>query len=198
MKTWHVVGTALLVAAAGVAAQDPPPERKALKVCQDPNNLPFTNEKLEGFEKVDYVLYRTCRLIYANPRLEYRDTTLNDLFPTHAERRICERSLRNGGRLRTRRTIAKVAEMLGKTRSDFLEIGCGHGDALEAAAEIGFRVVGTSTNLVIPKRGEGVATVTLTGLTPGKYTFECNRMCGAGHHFMRGVLTVIPASGAEP
>ena len=50
MKTWHVVGTALLVAAAGVAAQDPPPERKALKVCQDPNNLPFSNTRGEGIE----------------------------------------------------------------------------------------------------------------------------------------------------
>ena len=62
----------------------------------------------------------------------------------------------------------------------------------------GFRLVGTSTSLVIPKRGKGVVTVTLTGLTPGKYTFECNRMCGAAHHFMRGVLTVTPASGGEP
>jgi heme/copper-type cytochrome/quinol oxidase subunit 2 len=62
----------------------------------------------------------------------------------------------------------------------------------------GFRLVGTSTSLVIPKRGKGVATARLTGLTPGKYTFECNRMCGAGHHFMRGVLKVIPATGVTP
>jgi cytochrome c oxidase subunit 2 len=62
----------------------------------------------------------------------------------------------------------------------------------------GFRLVGTSTSVVIPKRGKGVATATLTGLNPGKYTFECNRMCGAGHHFMRGVLKVIPATGVEP
>ena len=37
-----------------VAAQAPPsadtPERKALKVCQDPNNLPFSNTGGEGFE----------------------------------------------------------------------------------------------------------------------------------------------------
>jgi heme/copper-type cytochrome/quinol oxidase subunit 2 len=62
----------------------------------------------------------------------------------------------------------------------------------------GFRLVGTSTSLVIPKRGKGVATVTLTGLTPGTYTFECHRMCGAGHHFMRGVLKVIPAPAVTP
>jgi mxaJ protein len=38
----------------GAAAQSPPPadapERKALKVCQDPNNLPFSNTGGEGFE----------------------------------------------------------------------------------------------------------------------------------------------------
>lgn len=36
-------------AAAGVMAQEPAP-RKALKVCQDPNNLPFSNVRGEGFE----------------------------------------------------------------------------------------------------------------------------------------------------
>jgi quinoprotein dehydrogenase-associated probable ABC transporter substrate-binding protein len=30
--------------------QDKPPERKALRVCQDPNNLPFSNTGGEGFE----------------------------------------------------------------------------------------------------------------------------------------------------
>ena len=39
---------------AGARAQAPPaadvPERKALKVCQDPNNLPFSNTGGEGFE----------------------------------------------------------------------------------------------------------------------------------------------------
>jgi quinoprotein dehydrogenase-associated probable ABC transporter substrate-binding protein len=41
---------ALLVAATMVAAQDKPPERTALRVCQDPNNLPFSNTKGEGIE----------------------------------------------------------------------------------------------------------------------------------------------------
>jgi hypothetical protein len=46
------VATALvMVALAGlVAAQDTAPERKALRVCQDPNNLPFSNTKGEGIE----------------------------------------------------------------------------------------------------------------------------------------------------
>ena len=54
----------------------------------------------------------------------------------------------------------------------------------------GFRLVGTGINLVIPKRGKGYATTTISGLTTGRYTFECSRMCGAGHNFMRGELIV--------
>jgi mxaJ protein len=43
--------TALALCAAGLAAaQDKAPERKALRVCQDPNNLPFSNTKGEGIE----------------------------------------------------------------------------------------------------------------------------------------------------
>ena len=63
----------------------------------------------------------------------------------------------------------------------------------------GFRIIGTGTNLAIPKRGKGFATARFMGAVPGRYTFECNRMCGAGHNFMRGVLIVRPASaGAAP
>jgi len=54
----------------------------------------------------------------------------------------------------------------------------------------GFRIVGTSTNLVIPKRGKGEAVTTFSATAPGHYTIECNRMCGAGHNFMRAVLVV--------
>jgi mxaJ protein len=42
--------TLALCAAAPAAAQDKAPERKALRVCQDPNNLPFSNTKAEGIE----------------------------------------------------------------------------------------------------------------------------------------------------
>jgi quinoprotein dehydrogenase-associated probable ABC transporter substrate-binding protein len=44
-----LAAAALAVCAAGASAQDAPP-RTALKVCQDPNNLPFSNEKGEGIE----------------------------------------------------------------------------------------------------------------------------------------------------
>jgi cytochrome c oxidase subunit 2 len=61
----------------------------------------------------------------------------------------------------------------------------------------GFRIVGTGTNVTVPKRGKGMATTTIAGLKPGRYTFECSRLCGAGHNFMRGVLIVRAADGSS-
>jgi cytochrome c oxidase subunit 2 len=58
----------------------------------------------------------------------------------------------------------------------------------------GFRIVGAGTNVLVPKRGKGRVVARFTAATPGRYTFECSRMCGAGHNFMRGVLIVRPAS----
>lgn len=58
----------------------------------------------------------------------------------------------------------------------------------------GFRIVGTDVNLVIPKRGRGVATVTFRPPAPGRYEFECAKLCGAGHSFMRGVILVADAA----
>jgi heme/copper-type cytochrome/quinol oxidase subunit 2 len=58
----------------------------------------------------------------------------------------------------------------------------------------GFRIIGQSIDQTIPKRGRGQATVTFTPAEPGTYVFECSRMCGAGHSFMRGVIRVKPAS----
>jgi cytochrome c oxidase subunit II len=52
----------------------------------------------------------------------------------------------------------------------------------------GFRIVGTDVNVVIPKRGKGVATITFVPPKPGRYRFECSKLCGAGHSFMRGTL----------
>ena len=51
----------------------------------------------------------------------------------------------------------------------------------------GFRIIGTDVDVVLPKRGRGVATVTFEP-KPGRYTFECSQLCGAGHEFMRGVI----------
>jgi len=108
------------------------------------------------------------------------------------------------GSARQPQSTARIVEITAE-RFEFwpAEVTITEGEAVELRLHSddtahGFRLVGTATNLVIPKRGKGVATATLTGLTPGKYTFECNRMCGAGHHFMRGVLKVVPATGVAP
>jgi cytochrome c oxidase subunit 2 len=52
----------------------------------------------------------------------------------------------------------------------------------------GFRIVGTDVNVIVPKRGRGTATVTFEPPKPGRYVFECSKLCGAGHSFMRGAL----------
>ena len=52
----------------------------------------------------------------------------------------------------------------------------------------GFRILGTDINIIIPKRGKGAATVTFQPPKPGRYVFECSKLCGAGHAFMRGTL----------
>jgi cytochrome c oxidase subunit 2 len=52
----------------------------------------------------------------------------------------------------------------------------------------GFRIIGTDVNVAIPKRGRGIATVTFVPPEAGRYVFECSKLCGAGHSFMRGTL----------
>ena len=54
----------------------------------------------------------------------------------------------------------------------------------------GFRIAGTDIDIEIPKRGQGEAVVRFTPAGKGSYKFECSRMCGAGHHFMRGEIVV--------
>lgn len=61
----------------------------------------------------------------------------------------------------------------------------------------GFRIIGTDVNLEIPKRGRGVTTVTFTPDRAGRYTFECSKLCGAGHSFMRGVIIVSEPRAPE-
>jgi cytochrome c oxidase subunit II len=57
----------------------------------------------------------------------------------------------------------------------------------------GFRIIGTNVNIEIPKRSRGATTVTFTPEKAGRYTFECSKLCGAGHSFMRGVIIVDDA-----
>ena len=57
----------------------------------------------------------------------------------------------------------------------------------------GFRIFGSDVNVEIPKRSRGVTTVSFTPEKAGRYTFECSRLCGAGHSFMRGVIVAEDA-----
>jgi cytochrome c oxidase subunit II len=54
----------------------------------------------------------------------------------------------------------------------------------------GFRVAGSDVSVEIPKRGRGDVVVRYKASRAGRFTYECHRMCGAGHHFMRGEIVV--------
>jgi cytochrome c oxidase subunit 2 len=93
-----------------------------------------------------------------------------------------------------RRVITMSAERFAFTPSR-IEIAPGEEVELRiksADTSHGFRIVGTETNMTIPKRGKGDLSVVIRLEEPGTYTFECSRMCGAGHHFMRGEIVVKP------
>jgi cytochrome c oxidase subunit 2 len=70
------------------------------------------------------------------------------------------------------------------------------GEAIElhlrsADTSHGFTVEGTDIDVEIPKRGQGEVVVQYTPTREGRFRFECDRMCGAGHHFMRGEIVVL-------
>ena len=61
----------------------------------------------------------------------------------------------------------------------------------------GFRIVGRNVNLLVPKRRQGEAVVVFEATEAGLYAFyafECSRLCGAGHNFMRGAIVVEDAA----
>jgi cytochrome c oxidase subunit 2 len=61
----------------------------------------------------------------------------------------------------------------------------------------GFRIIGSGVKVAVPKRGKGEVSVVFKAGAAGRYTFECYRMCGAGHDFMRGVIIVRAGEGAD-
>jgi cytochrome c oxidase subunit 2 len=54
----------------------------------------------------------------------------------------------------------------------------------------GFSLEESDIDVAIPKRGHGETVVRYTAARAGRFIFECNRVCGAGHHFMRGEIVV--------
>ncbi len=59
----------------------------------------------------------------------------------------------------------------------------------------GFHLVG-ERNVIITKRRYGEAVVVFEATKPGTYRFECSKLCGAGHNFMRGEIVVTPVGNA--
>jgi cytochrome c oxidase subunit 2 len=61
----------------------------------------------------------------------------------------------------------------------------------------GFHLKGTDVDVLVPKRGRGDVVVLFTPDRPGRYEFECSKLCGAGHHFMRGEIVVDDVPGGS-
>ncbi len=63
----------------------------------------------------------------------------------------------------------------------------------------GFRIVGRDVNVAVPKRRQGEAVVLFEATEAGRFRFECSRLCGAGHNFMKGeiIVTEEPREEAE-
>jgi len=105
----------------------------------------------------------------------------------------------NAGSQTQRRVVRVSAERFAFTPSRIV-VDAGEEIELRVSSDDtahGFRIAGTSVNVVIPKRGRGEVSVSFRAPEPGRYVFECTRMCGAGHHFMRGELLVRDPSASQ-
>jgi cytochrome c oxidase subunit 2 len=98
----------------------------------------------------------------------------------------------HGLALQERRVVRIAAERFSFTPSR-VELGAGEEVELLVTSDDtahGLRIEGTDIDVAIPKRGAGEIRVVVKIDQPGRYSFECSRMCGAGHDFMRGELVV--------
>ena len=105
----------------------------------------------------------------------------------------------NAGSQTQRRVVRVSAERFAFTPSRIV-VDAGEEIEMRVSSDDtahGFRIAGTSVNVVIPKRGRGDVSVSFRAPEPGRYVFECTRMCGAGHHFMRGELLVRDPSASQ-
>ena len=94
------------------------------------------------------------------------------------------------------RVIHITAERFSFTPSE-IRIQAGEEVELRISSEDtahGFHIDGTDITASVPKRGQGEVSVHVRLERAGRYEFACDRMCGAGHDFMRGVLTATDRS----
>jgi heme/copper-type cytochrome/quinol oxidase subunit 2 len=54
----------------------------------------------------------------------------------------------------------------------------------------GLKILGSGLDVRVPKRGRGEVILLFEPAEAGMYRFECSRLCGAGHNFMRGGILV--------
>ena len=99
----------------------------------------------------------------------------------------------NPAYVQERRVVRIVAERFSFTPSQ-ITVPIGTTLELRVRSEDtahGFRIVGGDVNVAVPKRRQGEAVVVFEATEVGRYRFECSRLCGAGHNFMRGAITVV-------
>lgn len=90
-----------------------------------------------------------------------------------------------------RQVVEMVAERFTFTPSR-LEIPVGTTVEIHIRSEDtdhGFHLV-NGRNVIVPKRRQGEAVVVFEAEAPGVYQFECSKLCGAGHNFMKGEIVV--------
>ena len=99
----------------------------------------------------------------------------------------------NPAYVQERRVVRIVAERFSFTPSQ-ITVPIGTTLELRVRSEDtahGFRIVGGDVNVAVPKRRQGEAVVVFEATEVGRYCFECSRLCGAGHNFMRGAIIVV-------
>ena len=85
---WLTLAGALLGAATGAAAQDVAPKRTELRVCQDPNNLPFSNTLGQGIENRIAEVFGKAIVSNVGPRLLYDHLIAQDDLAPEFRRRV--------------------------------------------------------------------------------------------------------------
>jgi heme/copper-type cytochrome/quinol oxidase subunit 2 len=107
-------------------------------------------------------------------------------------------SLVGGAVAQERQVVQIVAERFTFTPSR-IEVPVGTTVEIHIRSEDtnhGFHLVG-GENVIIPKRRQGEAVVVFEADEPGTYRFECSKLCGAGHNFMRGEIIVTAPDVAD-
>ena len=99
----------------------------------------------------------------------------------------------NPAYVQERRVVRIVAERFSFTPSQ-ITVPIGTTVELRVRSEDtahGFRIIGGDVNVAVPKRRQGEAVVVFEATKVWRYRFECSRLCGAGHNFMRGAIIVV-------